>query len=153
MTVLIHFDDFAAGQKYDCGEHTITEAEIVEFAHEFDPQPQHLDPEAAKQSLLTGLAASGWHIGALMMRMTVDNFLSKTASQGSPGVEELRWLKPVRPGDRLRFEAEILETRPSSKPTRGFLKARWSVWRPAPAGEERVMMLICSLMMARAVKP
>jgi acyl dehydratase len=145
MSGLIHFEDFAPGQVYDAGEHTITEDEIVEFAREYDPQPQHLDAHAAKHSLLGGLAASGWHVGALMMRMAVDNFLSKTASQGSPGVEELRWLKPVRPGDRLRFTCEILETRPSSKPHRGFLKARWTVTR-AP-GDERVLTLVCSLMM------
>ena len=145
------FEDFAAGQTYDCGMHTITESEIVEFAREYDPQPQHLDAEAAKHSLLGGLAASGWHVGALMMRMAVDNFLNKTTSQGSPGIEELRWLKPVRPGDRLHFVCEVLETKPSSKPTRGFLKARWSVYRPPPDqgtdGEERVLMLVCTLMM------
>ena len=144
MADLIHFDDFAAGQVFDAGEHTITEAEIVAFAREYDPQPQHLDTHAAKNSLLGGLAASGWHVGAITLRMMVDNFLSKTTSLGSPGVEELRWLKPVRPGDRLKFVCEILETKPSSKPTRGFLKARWTVAR----GEERVMMLVCSLMMA-----
>jgi acyl dehydratase len=153
VTDLLHFDDFAPGQKYPCGTHTITEDEIVAFACEYDPQPQHVDPELAKQSLLGGLAASGWHVGALMMRMAVDNFLSKTASQGSPGVEELRWLKPVRPGDALRFECEVLEVRPSSKPARGFLKTRWSVWRPAndakAGGDERVMMLVCTLMMGR----
>lgn len=147
MSDLIHFEDFAPGQHYDCGEHTITEAEMVEFAREFDPQPQHLDPEAAKKSLLGGLAASGWHVGGLMMRMAVDNFLSKTTSQGSPGVEELRWLKPVRPGDRLSFDCDVLEVRPSSKPHRGFLKTRWSVWRHGATGDEQVMMLVCSLMM------
>ena len=147
MTQPLHFEDFAPGQVYDAGEHTITEAEIVEFAREFDPQPQHLDPEAAKQSLLGGLAASGWHVGALTMKMMVDNFLSRTTSQGSPGVEELRWLKPVRPGDRLMFDCEVLETRSSSKPHRGFLKARWTVRRTGATGDERVMMLVCTLMM------
>src|ERR1041385_8890520 len=122
MTARIYFEDFAAGQVYDCGTHTLTADEIVEFAREYDPQPQHIDPEAAKKSLLGGLAASGWHIGALMMRMAVDNFLNNTSSMGSPGVEELRWLKPARPGDVLRFDCEVLETKPSSKPTRGFLK-------------------------------
>jgi acyl dehydratase len=159
MTALLAFEDFAPGQSYDCGRHTISEDEIVEFAREYDPQPQHTDPEAAKQSILGGLAASGWHVGALMMRMAVDNFLNKTTSQGSPGVEELRWLKPVRPGDALAFKCEVLETRPSSKPHRGFLKTRWSVWRAAPGkpgGEEQVMMLVCSLMMGtsgRAASP
>ncbi len=147
MTQLIAFEDFAAGQSYDCGTHTITESEIVEFAREYDPQPQHIDPEAAKHSLLGGLAASGWHVGALTMQHMVENFLNNTTSQGSPGVEELRWLKPVRPGDRLRFVCDVLETRASSKPTRGFLKARWSVLRPAQDGEERVMTLVCTLMM------
>lgn len=142
------FEDFAAGQTYDCGEHSITAGEIVAFACEYDPQPQHTNPEAAKHSLLGGLAASGWHVGALTMKHMVENWLNGTTSQGSPGVEELRWLKPVRPGDRLRFVSEILETKPSSKPTRGFLKARWSVYRAGIDGDERVMMLVCTLMMA-----
>lgn len=150
MTTPIYFDDFTAGQKFACGEHTITEAEIVEFAREYDPQPQHTDPQAAKQSLLGGLAASGWHVGAIAMRLMVDNFLSKTASQGSPGVEELRWLKPVRPNDRLRMEAEVLDTRPSESKPRGFVRMRWTMLRQ---GDERVMTVVTTLMMGRAASP
>lgn len=148
MPDLLTFDDFAPGQKFACGEHTITEDEIVEFAHAYDPQPQHTDPEAAKHSMLGGLAASGWHLGALAMRLVVDNLLARSASLGSPGCEELRWLKPVRPGDRLRMEAEVLDTRASENKPRGFVRMRWTMWRGPESNNERVMTIVTTLMMA-----
>jgi acyl dehydratase len=157
MSDPLYFDDFVVGQEFACGEHTITADEIVEFAREYDPQPQHTDPEAAKQSMLGGLAASGWHLGAIAMRLMVDNLLSRSASLGSPGVEELRWLKPVRPNDRVRMEAEVLETRGSeSKPTRGFVRMRWTMFRVGSGGDDRVMMVVTTLMMGisgRAAAP
>lgn len=138
MTDLIYFDDFQAGQVYQLGTHLLTAEEIMEFAAEFDPQPQHLDAGAATD-ILGGLAASGWHLCALSMRMMVDGLFCRAASVGAPGVDELQWRKPVRAGDTLRLEGEVLATRKSSKGARGYVQFRFSMWR----GEERVMMFVC----------
>jgi acyl dehydratase len=120
-----YFEDFEPGQVVELGSRTVTEEEIVAFAREFDPQPFHVDPEAARESVFGGLIASGWHTGALWMRMYVDALLDGTASMGSPGVEELRWLAPVRPGDRLTGRLEVLETTPSERrPDRGTVRIR-----------------------------
>ena len=114
------FEDFAPGDEFELGPVEVTEAEIVEFAARYDPQPFHLDPEAARDSLFGGLVASGWHTTGLFMGMYVREVLNDSASLGSPGVEEIRWLAPVRPGDVLRARSTIVETRPSSKdPQRG----------------------------------
>ncbi len=124
----ITFDDFQAGQTFEFGDHTLTTAEIVEFAQQFDPQPFHVDEHAAKESAFGGLIASGWHTAALFMRMYVDAILADAASMGSPGVEELRWLVPVRPGDRLRGRATVLEATPSAtRPDRGTIRARFEL--------------------------
>lgn len=117
---LLYFEDFEPGMVFDLGERTLSKEEIVAFATEFDPQPFHVDEDAAEQSAFGGLIASGWHTGAVFMRLYVDALLSRAASLGSPGVEELRWLKPVRPGDTLRARLTILDTAPSSRnPNRG----------------------------------
>ena len=151
MTDFLHFEDFAAGQVYDLGTHTMTPDEIIAFAREFDPQPQHLDPEAAKHSMLGGLAASGWHLCALAIRMIVDGLFSRAASLGAPGVEEVQWRRPVRVGDALRLEAEVLETRISSRPDRGYVRMRFNMWRASETGEsERVMMFVSTAMLGRA---
>ena len=114
------FEDFAVGDVFEVGPVTVGQDEIVEFATRYDPQPFHLDAEAAKDSLFGGLVASGWQTAALFMGMYVREVLSDAASLGSPGVDELRWLAPVRPGDTLRGRSTVLETRPSSKdPRRG----------------------------------
>jgi acyl dehydratase len=114
------FEDFAPGDEFELGPVEVTEAEIVEFAARYDPQPFHLDPEAARDSLFGGLVASGWHTTGLFMGMYVREVLNDSASLGSPGVEEIRWLAPVRPGDMLRARSTIVETRPSTKdPRRG----------------------------------
>lgn len=116
------FDDFEAGERFTFGATTIDEAEIIEFGRKFDPQPFHIDPEAARETIFGGLIASGWHTGSIVMRLLNDEFLGP-ASMGSPGLDELRWLAPVRPGDRLTLVAEVLEVRPSrSKPDRGIVK-------------------------------
>jgi acyl dehydratase len=122
-----HFEDFDPGQTYELGAgHTVTAEEIVEFATRYDPQYFHVDAEAAKESPFGGLIASGWHTAALFMRMYVDAILSHSESMGSPGVEELRWLVPVRPGDTLRGRATILEATPSAKRNdRGTIRARF----------------------------
>lgn len=120
-----HWEDFEAGQVYELGARTVTRDEIVAFAREFDPQPFHLDEDAAARSPFGGLIASGWHTAALFMRMYVDELINDTVSMGSPGVEELRWLVPVRPGDELRGRVTILEAAPSStRPDRGTIRAR-----------------------------
>jgi acyl dehydratase len=120
----LYFEDFAAGQVYELGSRTVTEDEIVDFARQWDPQPFHVDPEAAKQSVFGGLIASGWQTGAIWMRMYVDAVLG-SAARGSPGIEELRWLAPVRPGDTLSGRLTVLEATPSAtRPDRGTIRIR-----------------------------
>ena len=119
------FDDFAPGQVVELGSVAVSEEEIVAFARQFDPQPFHVDPEAAKESVFGGLIASGWHTGAVWMRLYVDSLLGGAASMGSPGIEELRWLAPVRPGDVLSGRLTVLETTPSERrPDRGTVRIR-----------------------------
>ena len=118
----IYFEDFAAGQEYDLGSRMLDRAAIVDFATEFDPQPFHVDEEAAKQSIYGGLIASGWQTCCVYMRLLCDSFLLQVHSMGSPGVDELRWLGPVRPGDTLSAILRIDEVRASkSKPDRGIV--------------------------------
>ncbi len=139
-----YFEDFAEGQEYPFGPHTVTRAEIVAFAAEFDPQPFHLDEAAAADTLLGGLAASGWHTCALFMRMMYLGWLSGTASMGSPGIDRLKWLRPVRPGDTLSGRSVVLEVRTSkSRPDRGFVRFRHEVenarGEPVMVGENPIM--------------
>lgn len=123
-----YLEDFAVGQVLDFPPRTVSEEEIIAFARDYDPQPFHLDKEAAKQSLFGGLCASGWHTAGLMMRMLVDHMIGKYASMGSPGVDQLRWVKPVFPGDTLHLRGEILDVRPSqSKPDRGVIISRYEM--------------------------
>jgi acyl dehydratase len=123
-----YFEDYLAGDVCEFGEIRIGEDEIIEFARRFDPQYIHVDPERAVQGPFAGLIASGWHTAALMMRLIVDNFLPKSASLGSPGIDELRWLRPVRPGDVLRVRVSVLDaTRSRSKPDRGVVRTLMEV--------------------------
>lgn len=123
-----YLEDFAVGQVLEFPPRTVSEEEIIAFARDYDPQPFHLDREAAKQSLFGGLCASGWHTAGLMMRMLVDHMIGKYASMGSPGVDQLRWVKPVFPGDTLQLHGEVLEVRPSqSKPDRGVITSRYEM--------------------------
>ena len=118
------FEDFAPNQVYELGSRTVTEDELVDFARKWDPQPFHVDPEAAKESVFGGLIASGWQTGAIWMRLYVDTMLG-SAARGSPGIEELRWLAPVRPGDTLSARLTVLETTPSvTRPDRGTVRIR-----------------------------
>jgi len=118
-----YFEDYLPGSVYEYGTLTVTEEEIIEFAKRFDPQPMHIDPEQALQGRYGGIIASGWHTVGLAMRLFVDHYLSKVASLASPGVDEVRWPNPVRPGDTLRLRATVLEARPSrSKPDRGVVR-------------------------------
>lgn len=116
------FEDFPPGHFGTFGPRHVTREEILAFAAEFDPQPMHLDEEAASKSMLRGLSGSGWHLGSLMMRMLFDGFIGRTASLGSPGVDELRWLSPLRPGDDLTLDVEVKEARASrSRPDLGIV--------------------------------
>jgi acyl dehydratase len=108
-----HFEDYVVGSTYEYGTAAVDEREAVAFARAFDPQPIHVDPVAAAHGPFGGLIASGWHTVALMMRLFVDNYLSSVASLASPGVDELRWLKPVRPGDVLSVGVEVVGKIPS----------------------------------------
>ena len=120
---LRYFDDYPPGVSCDCGSVSVSQAEIIFFATQFDPQPFHVDPVAAARGPFGGLIASGWHTAALVMRQLVDHDLPAEASLGSPGVDEIRWPEPVRPGDTLRVRATAMEARRSlSKPDRGILK-------------------------------
>ena len=119
-----YFEDYLPGVSHDCGSVSVSEAEIISFATQFDPQPFHVDPGAAARGPFGGLVASGWHTAALVMRQIVDHYLSAEASLGSPGLDDLRWPEPVRPGDTLRVRVTAVEARRSaSKPDRGILKS------------------------------
>jgi acyl dehydratase len=127
MDTTLYFEDFPLGHKMELGAYTVTEAEIVEFARQFDPQPFHVDAAAAAQSPFKGLIASGWHTCSILMKMKCDSYLLRSASLGSPGIDEIRWTKPVRPGDTLTGKAEIVEAKPSnSKPDRGAVTFLWT---------------------------
>ncbi|MBT3256385.1 MAG: MaoC family dehydratase [Deltaproteobacteria bacterium] len=117
-----YLEDYVVGATYEFGSITITEDEIVQFAKKFDPQVFHTNPERAKETVYEGLIASGWHTCGLFMRLYVEHYLPAQASLGSPGVDELRWLKPVRPGDKLSLRITVRKVKPSSsKPDRGIL--------------------------------
>ena len=119
------FEDFEPGQVYELGRKVVSDDEIIAFARQFDPQPFHLDPEAAKDSVFGGLIASGWHTGAMWMRLYVDSLLGGASGQGSSGIEALRWLAPVRPGDTLSGRLIVLEvTSSESHPDRGTIRIR-----------------------------
>lgn len=110
-----YFEDYVPGAVFTAGAIAVTACEIMEFARRYDPQPMHTDPEAASHGGFDGLIASGWHTGAMMMRLFAENFLSPVSSLASPGLDELRWHLPVRPGDVLSLRVTILEARPSRK--------------------------------------
>jgi acyl dehydratase len=118
-----YFEDFKVGDVVESAARTITREEILAFAREFDPQPFHTDEAAARETMYGGLIASGWHSGSLMMRLFYDSLIRDAASMGSPGIDELRWVKPVRPGDTLRMRSTVLEVIPSrSRPDRGLVR-------------------------------
>ena len=120
-----YFEDYVAGAVYEYGFTRVTEAEILAFAERFDPQPIHVNAQFAASGPFGGLIASGWHTASIAMRLIVDHYLSQVASLASPGIDELRWPTPVRPGDTLRLRTTIVETRPSrSKPDRGLVRTR-----------------------------
>ena len=121
-----YFEDFFEGQDLDLGSRTLSEEEIIVFATQFDPQPFHVDREAAAASIYGGVIASGWHTCSIMMRMVVDKLMSKSASMGSPGLDGVRWLAPVRAGDTLNVRYQTVKVKASSsKPDRGVVWSKW----------------------------
>ncbi|BAQ47019.1 MULTISPECIES: MaoC family dehydratase [Methylobacterium] len=143
----LYLDDLAAGQVYRSGETTVSEAEIVRFAGEFDPQPFHLDAEAARATFFGGLAASGWHTAALTMRLLVDSEMRIAGGIIGAGMDEVRWPKPLRPGDTIRLESEVLEVRPSrSRPSQGLAKVRTTTLNQHG---EAVQVLVANLLVVR----
>lgn len=119
------FEDYVPGAVHEFGPIAVEEDEVIAFARRFDPQDFHTDPEAARHTIFGGIIASGWHTGSLMMRLYADHYLAKGASLSSPGLDELRWVRPVRPGDRLSIRVTIREAKRSrSKPDRGMV---WSL--------------------------
>jgi acyl dehydratase len=121
----LHWEDFKPGAVATYGPRLVTREEIIAFAAEFDPQPMHLDEAAGAATMLGGLGASGWHTCCLLMRIIADGFILDSTSMGAPGIEEMRWLKPLRPGTNIRVRVTVLESRPSnSRPEMGLVKFR-----------------------------
>lgn len=134
-----YLEDFTPGEVIELGSKTVSEEEILAFAREFDPQPFHVDPERARDSIYGGIIASGWHTIAIFMRLAVDGFFNDTISMGSPGVNEVRWLRPVRPGDTLRARLTMIELTPSrSRPDRGTMRSLAEVFN---GQDERVLSM------------
>jgi acyl dehydratase len=123
---MLYWEDFPAGETVEMGSHVFTEEEIIAFAKQFDPQPFHVDPAAAKNSFFKGLIASGWHTCSVAMRLMVDKYVGRSASLGSPGLDNIRWLAPVRAGDTISYRRTTTAVRPSdSKPGVGLVHSRW----------------------------
>lgn len=121
----LYWEDFVVGETSPIGTHTFTEAEIIDFARQFDPQPFHMDPEAARASAFGGLIASGWHTCAICMRLNCESYINRSVSLGSPGLDNIRWHQPVRPGDTIHYRRTVLETRASqSRPDMGLVRSR-----------------------------
>ena len=128
QTPRLYWEDFPVGHTLDFGGLPVSREAVIEFARQFDPQAFHLSDEGGEASLFGGLCASGWHSCAMAMRMMCDAYLLNSASLGSPGIDNLRWLKPVFPGDVLRMRLDVLEARPmTSKPDVGLVRTRWSM--------------------------
>jgi acyl dehydratase len=144
---LKYFEDFEVGSVLDCGTRLVTKDEIVAFAREFDPQPFHIDEEAAKKSHFGGVIASGWHSGSITMRMVVDAVLHDSASMGSPGVDKLRWLKPLRAGTTVRVKVKVLDKKPSeTRRDRGRMTVVFELYED---GGDLLMDLVATVIMGR----
>jgi acyl dehydratase len=143
----LSWEDFAAGNVAEYGPRQVTLAEMIAFATEFDPQPIHLDEEAARASMLGGLSASGWHTCSLAMRMIADGILHNAMSMGAPGVDEVRWIVPLRPDESITLRATVLDTRVSrSRPDMGFVKFRFDLINQ---GGTTIMTMTSSIMLGR----
>ncbi|GAA1605405.1 MaoC family dehydratase [Kribbella hippodromi] len=144
----MYFEDYVPGVRTDHpGTVTVDQAALIEFAEQFDPQYIHTDPDAAADGPFKGLIASGWHTAGLMMRLFADQYLTKVASLGGPGIDKLRWLAPVRPGDVLRLRTEVMEARVSqSKPDRGIVRTRAELFN-----QDNVRVFSCEVLNFLAV--
>ena len=143
----LYWEDFTPGRVMEYGPRHVTREEILDFAAEFDPQPFHIDEAAARETMLGGLCASGWHSCCILMRMMADGFVLNSSSMGAPGVDEVLWLAPIRPGDDLTLRATTLSTRASnSRPEAGFVNAQIELFN---AAGERVISLKAPLMFGR----
>ena len=141
------FDDFRPGRFGTFGPRHVTREEILAFAAEFDPQPMHLDEAVASRSMLKGLSGSGWHLCSIVMRMMFDGFIGNTASLGSPGVNEMRWLAPLRPGDDLMLDVDVVEARISrSRPETGIVTFNCAVRN---AADQALCVMVSPIMVRR----
>ena len=148
MSDLLHYEDFTVGESWDLGTYRVTTDEIREFAREFDPQFFHLDEDRAKSSVLGGLSASGWHTCGILMRLMVDGYLGRTAGMGSPGLDEVKWLKPVYAGETLAGMMTVLAKRQSkSRPEMGLVTMRWEA--RSTEGEAKIDMTGINLVKVR----
>ena len=128
MAIKYYWEDFTPGRVFETAQRTLSEEDIVRFAREYDPQTYHTDAEAARRSPFGGLIASGWQTAAVGMRLMCDCYLLEASCIGSPGMDELRWTKPVRPGDTLHMRSTVIESKPSGKqPNRGTVLFRWEI--------------------------
>jgi len=145
---VLYLEDFAVGDRREFGRYPVTSEEVIDFGRKYDPQPFHIDPEAAAETHFGGLIASGWHTCGMFMKMLADDMVAQGGgSLGSPGVDEIRWLKPVRPGDELSVRSEVVEVRPSkSKPDRGIVRSSYEIFTQDGAA---VMTLTSVAMMNR----
>jgi acyl dehydratase len=149
MSDLLHYEDFTVGETWDLGTYRVTAEEIKSFAREFDPQFFHLDEDRARSSVLGGLSASGWHTCGMLMRLMVDGYLDRTAAMGSPGLEEVKWLKPVYAGETLTGSMTVLTKRQSkSRPDMGLVTMRWEA--RSAEGESKIDMTGINLVKVRA---
>jgi acyl dehydratase len=147
----LYWEDFTPGRVFSHGPRRLPREEMVGFATEFDPQPMHVDEEAARRTIMGGLCASGWYTCSVLMRMCVDGFAGQSSSMGAPGVEEVKWLLPIRPDEELTLRATVLETRTSkSRPDMGFVRFDFELFN---AEAQRVAILTSSMMMGRRDKP
>jgi acyl dehydratase len=143
-----YFEDYVPGSRFDGGPIVVDESEVIAFARRYDPQSFHVDAAAAAGSAFGGLIASGWHTIAMTMRVLVERYLSEASSLGSPGIDELRWLKPVRPGDELSVRVTVLETKRSrGKPDRGLVRSSIEVGNQR--GEQVLSMIAMNLVRLR----
>ena len=141
------WEDFHPGRTFEHGLRRLPRDEMIAFAREFDPQPMHLDEAAARSTMMDGLSASGWYACCILMKMCTDAFVLNSTSMGAPGIDEVRWLKPVRPGDSLTVRGSVLAARASqSKPDRGFVNFLWEVFNER---DQKVMTLTCPQMLLR----
>ena len=147
MNDVHYLDDFVVGRKFGSGVKVVDEAEMRTFAESFDPQPFHVDPTAAAKSIFGGLVASGWHTGAMTMRLLLDGELRIASGIVGTGFDEFRWLRPVRPGDSLHLECEVVEVKPSkTKPAQGIVKVKITTFNQQ---NEPVLVLLANLVVPR----